>query len=147
MKKLLLILTVTTIGFASCSKDKEGCNDRRASNYDDKVVVDDGSCVFTALTFYANASQYMAAGETQAITITNIEVTVDGTVIGSFNGHFNNGNQVCGATNTAVFNTNGESSVAWSAKVYRQGLTSPITFTGVYTGIDGEGCVIQQVLQ
>ena len=139
MKKTLLILTVAVLSITSCSKDKEGCNDSRASNYDENVVVDDGSCAFTAVTFYADSSQY------NGITISSIEVTVNGSVIGSFNGHFTNGNQVCGATNTAVFNTNGESSVAWSAIISQLGGTT-VTTSGVHSGISSQGCVIQQIL-
>ena len=139
MKKLLLILTVATLTITSCSKDKEGCNDRRASNYDDKVVVDDGSCIFTAVTFYADSINLNGKG------ITNIDITVNGSVVGSFNGSYNSGNQICGETNTAVYNTNGESSVAWSAVIHQvDGVT--VSSSGVFNGITSESCVIQQVL-
>jgi hypothetical protein len=139
MKNVLFILAFASLAVISCSKDKEGCNDRRASNYDSKVVVDDGSCIFTDLTFYADSSHI------DGIAISKIEVTVNGSLIGSFNGYFNNGNQVCGATNTAVFETNGESEVAWSAVIYQLGGTT-VSRSGVYTGIEEEACVIQQIL-
>ena len=139
MKNILLILTVVALSITSCSKDKEGCNDRRASNYDEKVIIDDGSCTFTTVTFYADSSHY------NGITISSIDVTVNGAVVGSFNGYFTNGNQVCGATNTATFKTNGESSVSWSATAHLFGGTTK-AFQGEYTGITSQGCVIQQIL-
>tara|TARA_B100000809_G_C14731402_1_gene385148 strand:- start:83 stop:505 length:423 start_codon:yes stop_codon:yes gene_type:complete len=139
MKRVLVILTLAALAITSCSKDKEGCNDRRASNYDENVVVDNGSCIFTTVTFYADSSHV------EGIPISNIDVTVNGAIIGSFNGFFNDGNQVCGATNTAVFPTNGESLVAWSATIYQLGGTSVVS-SGEYIGISNEGCVIQQIL-
>jgi hypothetical protein len=139
MKRVLVILTVAALAISSCSKDKEGCNDRRASNYDEKVVVDNGSCIFTTVTFYADSSHV------NGIAISSIDVTVNGAVIGSFNGFFNDGSQVCGATNTAVFPTNGESLVAWSAVIHQLGGTT-VASSGEYIGISNEGCVIQQIL-
>lgn len=139
MKNLFLILTVASLVITSCSKDKEGCNDRRASNYDEKVIVDNGTCIYTSVTFYADSSEYNGK------TISNIQVTVDGDIVGSFNGHFTNGNQVCGATNTAVYNTTGETSVVWSAVIYQNGGTS-VTTSGEYLGISNQTCVIQQVI-
>jgi hypothetical protein len=138
MKRVLFILTLALV-VTSCSKDKEGCNDRRASNYDENVVIDDGSCIFTTVTFYADSSQV------NGIPISSIDVTVNGAIIGSFNGFFNDGSQVCGATNTAVFPTNGESLVAWKATIYQLGGTY-VENEGEYIGISNEGCVIQQIL-
>ena len=107
--------------------------------HDDKVVVDDGSCIFTAVTFYADSINLNGKG------ITSIDITVNGSVVGSFNGSYNSGNQICGETNTAVYNTNGESSVAWSAVIHQvDGVT--VSSSGVFNGIVSESCVIQQVL-
>jgi len=139
MKKVLVILTLATLVIASCSKDKEGCNDRRASNYDENVVVDDGSCIFTKVSFYADSS------EINGIPISEIEVTVNGAIIGTFNGYHLTGTDVCNATNTAVFETNGETSVDWSATVYQFGGTT-VALSGSVTGIGTQGCVISQVL-
>jgi hypothetical protein len=139
MKNLLFILTVASLIITSCSKDEEGCNDRRASNYDEKVIVDDGSCMYTTVTFYADSSQYNGK------TISNIEVTVGGEIIGSFNGHFTDNSQVCGATNTAIYNTTGDTSVVWSAVVYLNNSTT-VTSSGEYIGITNQTCVIQQVI-
>lgn len=43
MKKIVLLLTIVTVGLASCNKD--GCTDPYALNYDPKAEKDDGSCV------------------------------------------------------------------------------------------------------
>ncbi len=112
MKKLLLILTIAGIAITSCSKDKEGCNDRRATNYDEYAVVDDGTCDFTTLTFYADSTH------TNGLQVSSIDVTVDGTSIGSFTGYHPIGIQVCGTENTAIYKTQGETSVAWTATIH-----------------------------
>jgi hypothetical protein len=139
MKNIILLLISTFITITSCSKDKEGCNDSRATNYDEQVIVDNGTCTYTAVTFYADSSEYNGK------TISRIEITVEGKIIGSFNGFFTNGTQVCGATNTAVYNTTGDTSVVWSAIIYQNGGTS-VTSSGEYSGITNQTCVIKQVL-
>ncbi|MGB0887904.1 MAG: hypothetical protein ACPGSL_07260 [Vicingaceae bacterium] len=142
MKQTFLLLAISFFMITSCSKDKEGCNDRRASNYDQNVVVDDGSCIFTAVTFYADSNQ------TNGFNFSSIDVIVNGDEIGTFNGSgfFTNGSQVCGSPNTAVFKTRGESEVRWTARINRDGGLPPIVNEGIVTDIESQGCVIQQVL-
>lgn len=142
MKHTFLLLAISLFVITSCSKDKEGCNDRRASNYDQNVVVDDGSCIFTAVTFYADSNQVNGQ------SFSSIDVTVNGVVVGSFtgSGFFTDGSQVCGSPNTAVYNTNGESEVSWSAKINRDGGLPPITNEGIITEIGTQGCIIKQIL-
>lgn len=55
MKKLLIFLTIVSVGLTSCSKD--GCVDSTALNYDPKAENDDGSCVYVAenLNFIFNS--------------------------------------------------------------------------------------------
>jgi hypothetical protein len=139
MRKFLLITSLAVLAITSCSKDQEGCNDTRARNFDVNVIVDDGSCVYTALTFYADSSQYNGK------TISDIEITIDGAVVGNFNGFFTVGNQVCDATNTAIYDTRGDTSVSWSAIIYLNGGTI-VTNSNTYNGISSETCVIQQVI-
>jgi hypothetical protein len=139
MKKIFFILSLVALSIASCSKEKEGCNDSSASNYDNQVVVDDGSCTYTALTFYADSSEY------QGKLITTIEIIIDGESIGDFSGSYLSGSQVCDASNTVVYDTQGATSISWNAIINQSGGTS-VSTSGIYSGITTETCVIQQVL-
>ena len=111
MKKILLTLSVAALMVTSCSKDKEGCNDRRASNYDEYAVIDNGTCNFTTLTFYADSTH------TNGLQISSIDVSVGGTAVGSFSGYHFSGEQVCGTDRIAIYKTQGETSVSWTATI------------------------------
>ena len=95
----------------SCSK-KEGCNDRTATNYDDMVVVDDGSCSYTNITFFADSTHI------EGDSIVEIKIEINSTVVDSFAGMHQFGPGNCGVSNTGNFATNGEPSVSWCSTIY-----------------------------
>ena len=77
MKKLttnplfLLLMAVTILSLPACKKQKEGCMDSTASNYDPTAEIDDGSCdaavkrIFTTKATYAgNFMQYCPSAAT-----------------------------------------------------------------------------------
>ena len=135
MKRLLLILTVACIAITSCSKDKEGCNDRRASNYDEYAVVDNGTCDFTTLTFYADSTHR------NGFQISSIDVSVDGNSLGSFSGYHYIGEQVCGSDRSVIYKTQGETSVSWTATINLFGGGTTSTYGIVNTSVN-QPCAI-----
>ena len=67
MKRVFVFLTVAILTVTSCSKDKEGCNDRRASNFDQNVIVDD----VTDPTQWQLPAEYISAGGFKLIWASN----------------------------------------------------------------------------
>jgi hypothetical protein len=115
MKKLILIAIVLPIIF-SCSK-KEGCNYSEATNYDEMVVVDDGSCRFSKLTFYADTTHI------NGVYITRIDINIDGVVVGSFDGmELNMTGDCSGGDNTYVYDLD-NGTINWNSAIYLTGGT------------------------
>ncbi len=110
MKKFLLITIILPLLF-SCSK-KKGCNYSKAVNYDEMAVIDDGSCTFTKLTFYASNNYFFG----QAVSL--IEVEVKGTTnLGSFSGIQQAGG-ACGGVNIVTYDSDDEPEVSWVATIH-----------------------------
>lgn len=115
MNKMLsiktIILALIAISFlASCSK-KEGCNFNEALNYDNEVVIDDGSCTFTNFTFYAD-SIYVNGSQ-----IRRVDVKIGNEVIGNFVGAEDIGS-ACGGPSTVSYSPPSVANVSWTSEIH-----------------------------
>ncbi len=109
MKKIILVVILLPVAF-SCSK-KKGCNAYDAINYDEMVVVDDGSCIYTKLAFYADRTAL-----SPEIRITSTDVYINSDIIGSFSGAADAGG-ACGGSNSVIYATEGEGNISWSCVI------------------------------
>jgi hypothetical protein len=115
MNKILSIrttfLSLAIIPFLfSCSK-KEGCNFNEALNYDNEVVVDDGSCTFTNFTFYADTTYY------NGLYIDQIDIKFDRVLIGSFSGMEADAS-ACGGSNTTSYTPRSVENISWTSELH-----------------------------
>ena len=115
MNKMLpiktIILAVTVISFLySCSK-KEGCNFNEALNYDNEVVVDDGTCNFTKFTFYADTTYLIG------LPIKDIKIKVDKNTVGTFSGMEYKDN-ACSGSNITSYTPSSVEMVNWTSEIH-----------------------------
>lgn len=114
MKKFLLFAFIPAILltlFTSC--EKEGCTDSSALNYDVDAEENDGSCNFSRVGFYSSI------GFVNGITISRVDVSVNGNSIGSTDGvYYPTGPGNCSATGTIPFQFSNGNSVDWNATVF-----------------------------
>ena len=133
MKKLILVAIVLPLIF-SCSK-KEGCNYSEAVNYDEMVVIDDGSCRFSKLTFYADTTHI------NGTYIEHIDIYIDGEVVGTFDGMENLVTGVCDAPNTYVYDLD-NGTINWTSAIYLSDSTNTIlTSSGAATTAPNIPCI------
>lgn len=97
----------------SCEK-KKGCTDANALNRDYDAIVNDGSCRFSNVTFYANAGFF------NGIPITKIDVTVNGNGVGSILGgsYYPSGPGNCVAQGTVAYQFINGNKIDWNTTVY-----------------------------
>tara|TARA_R110002096_G_scaffold171757_4_gene345061 strand:- start:384 stop:818 length:435 start_codon:yes stop_codon:yes gene_type:complete len=82
MKKTILIFGLAALALTSCKK--EGCNDTFAYNYDEKVKVDDGSCLYRSNNFFY-FDEEMANRLTDFYQTQEIRMFIDGEKIITLN--------------------------------------------------------------
>ena len=111
LKTIVLVVIVMPLLF-SCSK-KEGCNFNEAINYDNKVIVDDGSCTFTNFTFYADTSKL------SGVFVKKIDVKIDNKLIGSFTG-MESSKTACGGANIASYTPTTVEQISWISEIHFQ---------------------------
>lgn len=111
-KNFSLILLVIGMIF-NCEKDPIlGCTDSQALNKDFGAEENDGSCLYSNVSFYASAAFY------NTIPITKIVIMVDGSEIGSLNGTiYPTGPGNCSAPGNVPYTfTNGDA-VDWNTNI------------------------------
>lgn len=115
MKNFLYLFTFSIVFFCvstSCNK-KKGCTDDKALNKNYEASVNDGSCRYSNVTFYASAGFY------SGIPITKIDVTVGGNAIGSIPGtYYPSGPGNCSAQGTISFQFDNSNKIDWNTTVY-----------------------------
>ena len=89
---LLLCAILLSAGCILVAPNRPGCTDRDALNYDSLADVDNGSCRFSRIGFYASANQYEYVPNPEAnqlfiIPIDSIVVAVDGSRLGTLRKH------------------------------------------------------------
>jgi hypothetical protein len=112
MKQLTMIsVGLLFIIFTSCNKTK-GCMDMNALNFDASAEQDNGSCKFSAITFYASFGYY------NGVPINSIDVSVNGNTIGTINAIYPTGPGNCGAQGTVPYSFSNNSSYDWNTVVH-----------------------------
>ena len=85
MKKNIIVILVLVLGFASTSclkRFKKGCTYEEATNYDEKVGQDDGTCTYESKTsFWFNESQSYSLINYNDVTM--LSVYVDEKLVGT----------------------------------------------------------------
>ena len=109
LKTIILFIAVLPFLF-SCSK-KEGCNFNEALNYDNEVVVDDGSCTFTNFTFYADTTYF------NGLYIKQIDINFDRDSIGTFSG-MESESSACGGSNTTSYMPSTVENISWTSELH-----------------------------
>ncbi|MFM7710101.1 MAG: hypothetical protein ACKO5C_04235 [Ferruginibacter sp.] len=111
MKQILalVILIASMLLFNSCEK---GCTDPKALNY--KVTADknDGSCQFSTATFYASAGFF------NGVPINRIDLSIEGSGVGTINTIYPAGPGNCSAPGTVIYQFENSSTVDWNTVVY-----------------------------
>ncbi len=130
IKLLSFLLLIITSCDADCSGDEEkniGCTEERALNFDYSAEENDGSCVFSKVTFYKKYQYF------NNVLITNINLSVNGNDLGSLSIFYPNGPGNCSSNGTIPYQfLNGES-IEWNTVIslyngniiYGSGTVSP----------------------
>jgi len=135
MKNIVLIAILLPLLF-SCSKKWNGCTDYVALNFKEKAEKDDGSCIYTSITFYADSANYPGT------TINRIDITIDGINIGTFNGAYMNLPDCSNPGELSTrFSIEDAGKVTWQSKTYLTNGTF-LTKTGTVTPDSATSCVI-----
>jgi hypothetical protein len=127
---LILIILIFPILFFSCKR--KGCNDNNALNYESHFRKNDGSCKYSAITFYAlNWSSYSGS------SITYIDMTVNNASMGTITMGYPNGPVGCNDPGTVFYQIVNMSEASWVATIHlasggtvvKTGGTGPNHFT------------------
>jgi hypothetical protein len=105
----LFVAIISSSLFSSC---KRGCTDTKALNVDVLAVVDDGTCTYSRVAFYASAGFF------NGIPVTKIDVNVNGNFIGAINTVYPNGPGNCSASGTVQYQFQNGRKVDWNTTVY-----------------------------
>ena len=134
MKKNLIILLVILSSSFSCKK--EGCTDPKALTYDSEAKKDDGTCEYSSATFYVNKSGY------SGYTISNVNVTVNGSSIGNMNTvYYPSGPGNCMANGTLPYQFNDGEAIQWNSTITLSGTTTIVYGSGTVEPDPGNECV------
>jgi hypothetical protein len=129
MKKLLII--VLFVPFLFACKQKEGCMDQNSLNYDADAEKDDGSCEYRKVIFYLKNGSY------GGVQITSVDVTVNGTNIGTATTVYSDGPGSCNAAGSAIYEFHNNESIDWNSVVHLSN-GSNLYGSGTVTPTDSE---------
>ena len=126
--RMLSLALLLVVGTASCKKPVHGCTDMNALNYNSAAQDNDGSCQYSQLTFYAMYGYY------NGIPISSIDVSVNGTMIGTINTVYPTAPGNCYAQGTVAYAFSTDAAYNWNtvvhllngAQVYGSGSVSPM---------------------
>ncbi len=139
MKKIVLIAIILPLLF-SCSKKWDGCTDYVALNFKEIAEKDDGSCIYTTLTFYADSANYPVS------PVDYIDVSVQGSGLGVFSKVYSVGGPAdCNAEGTLNFSFEDAGKITWISTVHLVNGTSSST-TGVAVPDSSQTCILIKVL-
>ncbi|RYY85836.1 MAG: hypothetical protein EOO15_16010 [Chitinophagaceae bacterium] len=139
MKKmipLLLLVTSFALFLPACKPDPPvvGCKSNKALNYKFDADNDDGSCRFSKITFFGRYGNY------NGIPITRVDVSVNGSALGSLTAMYPGGPGNCSAPGTVSYQFTDDASVDWSSLVFlANGAT--LVFTGQVSPSRNEECI------
>ncbi|WP_147377229.1 hypothetical protein [Mangrovibacterium diazotrophicum] len=113
--------------FISSCEEKKGCTDPNSLNYDFEAEASDGSCNYSTTTFYAKYGYF------DGIPIVKVDVSVNGSNIGSINAVYPSGPGNCSAVGTIAYEFQSGESVDWNSEIvlangavlYSSGIVSP----------------------
>lgn len=135
---ILILLSALTLGITSCKKDKEGCTDSKACNYDAEATVNNGTCD------YCNTSQTVNFNFTQNYDLTPVTYA-DFDVI-KYTNQFGNAHSITRlrylVSNIALHKSNGDSVLIDGYNFVDLATNTGLTYSpstefpyGSYTGI------------
>lgn len=114
--KILMVIGILVMAFWGCKKEEEevkkGCTDPNALNRDYTAEVNDGSCVYSNVTFYASAGLF------NGIPVTRIDVAINGDNIGTIQTTYPNAPGNCSAQGTVSYRFQNGDKVDWNTTVY-----------------------------
>ncbi|MDR1737323.1 MAG: hypothetical protein LBR66_00675 [Candidatus Symbiothrix sp.] len=118
IQRIALMLIIPLV-FCACpseiddpKEEIKGCMDRNSLEYNAAATVDDGSCRYSKVTFYARYSAF------NNIPIMRIDLSVDGETIGSIQTTYPNGPGNCSAVGTVLYEFQNSKTVDWNTIVY-----------------------------
>jgi hypothetical protein len=105
----LVVLLTSMIFLNSC---KRGCTDSKALNYDVSADKSDESCRYSTATFYASAGFF------NGVPINRIDLSIEGSGVGTINAVYPAGPGNCSAPGTVIYQFENGSTVDWNSVVY-----------------------------
>ncbi|RYY38218.1 MAG: hypothetical protein EOO08_15470 [Chitinophagaceae bacterium] len=112
----LLLLAVAALALFLPSCDKEppvtGCMSNKALNYKFDADTDDGNCSFSKVTFFGRYTTY------NGVPITRVDVSINGTPLGSLTAVYPGGPGNCSAPGTLSYQFTDDRTLDWNSTIY-----------------------------
>ena len=139
---LVAFLLSAILAFGGClvvvPNNKPGCTDAGALNHDPLADLNDGSCRYSSVVFYASTNRYEYIPDPDAnqlfiVPIKRIVVTVNGSTLGDIRRYYPNGPSGCSAPGTLTYVLDRGKGAEWVAivlldngrRLIRTGTVSP----------------------
>jgi len=119
MKRIFLIFSLfLAVSFSSCfKKDKKGCTDFSATNYNSDAVKDCGCCQYEKVVFYSRYAGYTLNGLAYPINAFPVKVYINEQDAGTITAFYPGGLGTATVPGVVVHNPGNQKKVEWYAKV------------------------------
>ena len=143
---LLLVSTLLMTSLPSCKKDKQGCTDPLAENYDKDADVDNGACTYARDKFigtFAGTENCDSGTYSWTMTVTESSTDVAGIILGNFGDFGENFRATVSGANLTINDTQSGLTLSGTGTINGGALTINYQASGAFVDECVANCVKQ----